>query len=83
MKMVPFKPSMLKSLGIINTPKGAMVLKSKLTPIDKSKLTDNKKFVKQEKPEVKQLNKEIKEQAKIKPRMTVAQKQHNEARGIF
>lgn len=74
---------MLKSLGIVNTPKGAMVLKSKLTPIDKSKLTDNKKYVKPEKPEVKQLNKEIKEQAKQKPRLTVSQKNHNEARGIY
>jgi hypothetical protein len=75
MKLVPFKPSMLKQMGIVNTSKGPM--------IDKSKLVDNKKYVKPEKPEVKQLKKDIKEQAKQKPRITVEEKKRQEDRGIY
>ncbi len=83
-KLIPFKPSMLKQMGIVSTKKGLMIDGSRLSkPIDKSKLTDNKKFVKQEKPEVKQLNKEVKEQAKQKPKMSAAERAHNEARGLY
>lgn len=80
MKLIPFKPSMLKQMGIVNTSKGPMIDSRKL---DKSKLTDNKKFTKPEKPEVKQLKKEIKEQSKQKPRISVEEKTRLENRGIY
>lgn len=74
-KLIPFKPSMLRQMGIVNTKNGPM--------IDKSKLVDNKKYVKPEKPEVKQLKKEVKEQAKQKPRISVEEKKRLEDRGIY
>lgn len=77
MKLIPFKPSMLKQMGIVNTPKGPMIDERKV------KLTDNKKFVKPEKPEVKELNKEIKRQSDEKPRLTVSDKKRREDRGIY
>lgn len=75
MKLVPFNKAAAKKLGVVTTKNGPM--------IDKSKLTDNKKFIKLEKPEVKQLNKEIKMQSESKPRLTVSEKQRRENRGIY
>lgn len=80
MKFVPFKPSMLKQLGIVSTDKGLMVNKTKL---DKTKLTDKKQFIKPIAPEVKQLNKEIKMQSDQKPRISISEKERREKRGIY
>lgn len=74
-KLIPFNKAVQKKMGVVITKNGPM--------IDKSRLTDNKKYVKPEKPEVKQLNKEIKEQKKQPVRITLAQKQRNEAIGIY
>lgn len=81
MKMVPFKNSMLKQMGVVKTPKGLMIDSSKLN--DKQKLADKKKFAKPESPEIKQVNKEIKMQSEAKPRITISEKQRRENRGIY
>lgn len=62
-------------MGIVNTSKGPM--------IDKSRLTDNKKYVKPEKPEVKEVKKEQKVISKMKPRTSKEEIERNEKRGIY